>query len=327
MRPIWTLTADGENVTARLADYLLSLSVTDQAGMESDELDVTVADPLAQIAWPKHGASLTVAIGYAHTGTVAMGTFLVDTVEVSSPPRQIAIRAHAADLAKGFKTQRTKSWEDKTLGTIVGELAQAHGLTPRIASDLAGIQVARWDQTNESDMSCLTRLAQAYGAIATVKEGNLLFVRRGAATSASGQALGAVTLKPEEVTSWRVSLGDQDKYAAVEARHYDRDQAEESWEREELDTDGGEAVYRLRQTYPDRDRAKAAAKAKAGELARGKTSLALTLPGRTALGAEVPLTLAGFGDGIDGRWVLTSVTHRVDSGGYVTEVEGERPEA
>lgn len=43
---------------------------------------------------------------------------------------------------------------------------------------------------------------------------------------------------------------------------------------------GGEAVYRLRQTYPDRDRAQAAAKAKAGELAHGKTSLSLTLPGR-----------------------------------------------
>lgn len=41
----------------------------------------------------------------------------------------------------------------------------------------------------------------------------------------------------------------------------------------------------------------------------------------------MPLTLAGFGEGIDGRWVLTSVTHRLDSGGYVTEVEGERPEA
>jgi uncharacterized protein len=326
MRPTWTLTADGEDVTARLADYLISLSVSDKAGMESDQLDVVVADPLARIAWPRHGASLTVAIGYAHTGTTAMGTYRVDGVEVEGPPRQITIRAHAADLAAGFKAQRSKSWEAKTLAAIVSDLAQAASLTPRVAADLAATPVARWDQTNESDMSCLTRLAQAYGALATPKAGYLLFVPRGTATSASGQALAEVVLRPSDVTRWKVAVADQDQYAAVEARHYDRDQAQETWARAEVDAAGSDAaVYRLRQTYPDPDRAQAAASAKAGELARGKTSLSLTLPGRTALGAEVPLTLEGFGDGIDGRWVLTSATHRIASGGYTTEVSGERP--
>ncbi|UIV54290.1 hypothetical protein H6S08_15960 [Escherichia coli] len=35
------------------------------------------------------------------------------------------------------------------------------------------------DQTNESDGSFLMRLARQYGAIASVKNGNLLFIRQG----------------------------------------------------------------------------------------------------------------------------------------------------
>lgn len=41
--------------------------------------------------------------------------------------------------------------------------------------------------------------------------------------------------------------------------------------------------------------------------------------------ARHPLDLAEFGDGIDGRCIVVSATHRIDSGGYVTEIDGERP--
>ena len=325
MRPTWSITADGEDVTARLADYLLSLSVTDASGMESDELQIDVADPMAQISWPKTGAKLACSLGYASTGMVAMGEYLVDSVEVSSPPRQISIRGHSADLRKGLKNRKAKGWDNTTVGAIVADLAQATGLTPKVDSELAGRAVERWDQTNESDMACITRLATHHDAIATVKQGNLLFTRRGTGTTASGQPIPAITLHPEEVTAWRVSVAEQDQYSAVEARSYDRDQATETWTREGSDEAEGEAVYRLRQTFPDQGRAQAAAKAKLGALDRGKTALSLTLPGRTDILAETPIALAEFGDGIDGRWIVTQATHRLDGGGYVTEVEGERP--
>ncbi len=32
-----------------------------------------------------------------------------------------------------------------------------------------------------------------------------------------------------------------------------------------------------------------------------------------------------FREGIDGRWIVTRVTHLLDAGGYRTEVEAERP--
>ncbi|WP_170855331.1 hypothetical protein, partial [Escherichia coli] len=48
--------------------------------------------------------------------------------------------------------------------------------------------------TNESDGSFLMRLARQYGAIASVKNGNLLFIRQGQGKSASGKPLPVITI-------------------------------------------------------------------------------------------------------------------------------------
>ena len=109
----------------------------------------------------------------------------------------------------------------------------------------------------------------------------------------------------------------------MEARIYDRDQAEEEWVKAGDDGEG-EGTYRLRGTYPDRARAQAAADAKLASKSREETSMALTLPGRTDIAAETPVNLAGFAPELDGRWIIIRATHTLDSGGYVLAVEGER---
>lgn len=326
MRPIWSLTADGTDISARLGEFLVSLSITDKAGIDSDELTLEIADPRGEIPWPRHGAKLAVALGYAHTGAVAMGDYTVDEVELSNPPRRWAIRARAAELREsGLKVRRTKSWENSTVGQIVSDIASANGLVGKTAPTLASKPIARLDQTNESDLALLTRLSRQFDAIATVKAGVLLFTPRGKGQAVSGQALPSIALRPEAETEWRVSLADRDSYTAVEARWYDRDAAVEVWTR--AGQGDGDAVFRLRRTYTDRAAAQAAAEAKLGALARGAALLTLSLPGMTALSAETPLILAGFGDGVDGRWILTSAEHRLDDRGYRTSVQGERGEA
>lgn len=323
MRPIWKLSADGTDISDRLGEFLVSLTVTDKAGIDSDELTLEVADPRGEIPWPRHGANLAAALGYAHTGAVAMGDYTVDEVELSNPPRRWAIRARAAELREsGLKVRRTQSWETTTVGQVVSDIASSNGLSGKTAPTLASKPIARLDQTNESDLALLTRLSRQFDAIATVKVGTLLFTPRGTGQSVSGQALPAVTLTPQDVTDWRASLADRDSYTAVEARWHDRDAAEEVVER--VGSGEGEGVYRLRKTYTDADAAKTAAAAKLAALGRGTALLSLTLPGRPALAAESPLTLTGFGDGIDGVWILASVEHRLDGNGYRTTCEGER---
>ena len=43
------------------------------------------------------------------------------------------------------------------------------------------------------------------------------------------------------------------------------------------------------------------------------------------IGAETPLTLTGFREGVNGRWIATRVTHETSASGYSTQVEAETP--
>ncbi len=61
--------------------------------------------------------------------------------------------------------------------------------------------MARLNQTNQSDINFLSRLEQLFDAMATVKEGHIIFTTHGTGTSVSGAALAAITLKPADVTS------------------------------------------------------------------------------------------------------------------------------
>lgn len=71
------------------------------------------------------------------------------------------------------------------------------------------------DQTNESDASFLMKLARQYGAIASVKDGNLLFIRQGQGRTASGKPLPVITITRQAGDGHRFTLADRDAYTGV----------------------------------------------------------------------------------------------------------------
>ncbi len=84
-------------------------------------------------------------------------------------------------------------------------------------------------------------------------------------------------------------------------------------------------MYALRDDQVDEATARYAAQARLDALNRGAVRLELSLrPGVPTIAAEGTLTLNGFRNGVDGRWVAVRVRHSIDSGGYATEVSAER---
>jgi phage protein D len=69
--------------------------------------------------------------------------------------------------------------------------------------------------------------------------------------------------------------------------------------------------------------AKAIAKTTAKRIARATRSFEIGLPGRLDIVAGGKLTLAGFRQGVNGQWLVKSVRHRLDSGGWSMTVSGE----
>ena len=332
MTPTYHILAGGKDITAAIRERLLSLRVTDEAGYQSDTLEIQLDDRDGAVDLPRKGAVLEVALGY-ETRTAKMGSYTVDEVELSGPPDRLIIRAKAADMRGSLKQHKTRSWHEVTLGDLVATIAAEHGLEPRVSETLAGVAIEHIDQTEESDMNLLTSLSKQYDAVAKPAEGRLLFVSRGTGQRASGRDL-RIAIHRNQTSDHRVTLADRGQYGAVVAHWHDVEAGEKLQER----AGDGEPVYTLRHPYPNAAEAQAAARSKLRALNRGTGALSLTLkngmpallaesnnPDNPALVAQTRLVLSGFRKGVDGDWVATRVTHEISANGYSTRVEAERP--
>lgn len=337
MTPTFRITANDEDITVALRERFVSLRLTDKAGIESDELSLTLADhdPNAPIALPPTGAELKVWLGYDDQAD-EMGAFIVDSLEMSWPPNQLKIVAKAAPMAVSqsgegsqrpmLQTKKTRSWEaGTTLGDMVRTIASEHSLEPAIQDVMAGIGLSHIDQTDESDMSLLTRLAHQYDGIIKPGGGRLLLAQRAASQSAGGAAGGeplpTVAITPGMISRGRMKLAKRGAAGKVVARWRDTDAAATL----EISAGEGEPVQRLQTVYPDEAAARAAARSELRRGQRGEQTLDLTLPGNTALMAEGRLALSGFREGADGEWLITEVQHRLGHGGFSSQVKGELP--
>jgi phage protein D len=158
------------------------------------------------------------------------------------------------------------------------------------------------------------------------KERRLLFTRRGTGITASGLAIPAATIRQSDTTEWEVSYTDRSKYRSAEARYRDVAAAEDRWVRSSIEVDvDTDAVFRLRRTYPDQHSAQAAADARLRTLVQGRGSLSLTMPGIPQIRAQYPIVLEDFDSRINGRWIVDQVEHRIDNGGFVSQISAPPP--
>jgi len=321
MRPIFKVLADDTDITAKIADRLLSLTVTDEAGVQSDTVEIRIDNREQKVKTPPKGVKLKVWLGYEASGLVYQGAYVVDETEVGGPPDYLVIKGKSADMTSEIKAQKTRSWDETTLGAIVSAIAAEHGLTPAVSSDLASIAVDHEDQTDESDLHFLTRLAEEHDAVAKPANGRFVFAKRGEAKSLSGAALTPVAINPAAVGSWSLTKADRGKYTAVVAAYHDQGEAEK------VDVRVGEtkgSAYRLRDPYPTEDAARAAAEAKLAALKRGEATLSLTLNvGVPTAAAEAPLTVSGLHADAEGAWIISKVTHTFDKSGLKSTIETE----
>lgn len=220
-RPVYRITVDGENITANLNGRLMSLQLTDNKGFETDQLDITLDDHDGLLDLPPRGAVVDIAFGWQETGLVEKGSFTVDEVSHSGTPDMLTIRARSADLRSGLTTQRERAWHEITVGDIIKTIAGENDLIPIIASALAGQTIAHMDQTNESSANFITRLAEQFDAIATVKSGRLLFVHAGAGKSASGKAIKRVVIDRQVGDQHTFNIADRETYTHVKATYHD----------------------------------------------------------------------------------------------------------
>lgn len=321
MQPSFRLEFNGADITAQVRDRLIAIRLSDEAGITSDSLDLTLDDRDGALEIPPQGGEMRLWLGYA-SGTEAplyMGAFRIDDVELSGPDRRMSVSGAAADMRSEFRSPKTRSWHRTTIGGIVEAIAAEHGLAPTVTPDLAALPVAHLDQTEESDAALLTRLAEKTGAVSKPADRRLLFVRESSGQLASGAAAPVLTLGPGDVTTWRARLSERGHYNAASGYW----QAHGSGERRTVTVGAGTPCFQERTPYPSEAEARRALTATLARLRRGKVVVDLTLPGRPEVFAEADLTLSGFRPGVDGRFAIVRVEHALTGGGLITTVSAE----
>lgn len=220
-RAIYQVVVDDKNVTPLFRPRLINLTHTDNRGFEADTVEVELDDSDGKLDLPPRGAVLALAFGWADEGLVDKGSYTVDEVTHQGAPDTLTIRARSADLRAGLATQHERSFHDTTLGAIIQTIASENDLKPKISAALASQHIDHIDQTNETSANLLTRLALMFDAIATVKDGRLLFMPMAGAVTASGKPIPAVSIVRQSGDRHNFSLADRNTYSAIRALYHD----------------------------------------------------------------------------------------------------------
>lgn len=214
--PGFSITMGGKVLT-QLDDRIMSLSLTDNRGFDADQLSISIDDSDGMVALPPRGAELAVSFGWLGEPLIYKGLYTVDEVSHEGPADTIGVTARSADFREEFNVKREVSWHDVTVERVVSAIAHRYGLKAQISEMLMDIEIDHADQTQESDMSFLTRMADMLGAIATVKNGSLLFILPGGGVTADGKALPSASIDRTSGDRHRFRIADRDAYTGVRA--------------------------------------------------------------------------------------------------------------
>ncbi|WP_273794634.1 phage late control D family protein [Brucella intermedia] len=208
MKPFVIIKAQGKDITGNLGDRLLSVECHDEAEDKSDRCRLEIDDrprvsDSGVVDLPIIGTVLEIEMGFRDGKSAKRGTYLIDDIDVTSPPRIIIVTGRAAAMAKSFRAARTQSYHQKTIGEIGKEIAERNGYEFVADTELSEIVIRHIDQHNESDMSFATRLAEEHDAVAKPVDGKLVFSKRGTGKSVNGKQLAEIKIKETDCEQWQ----------------------------------------------------------------------------------------------------------------------------
>jgi len=338
MRPFVTILANGVDIGAGLGDRLLSVECFDEAEDKSDRVALQIDDRPgmadgATIDFPVIGTTVEVIMGYRDGQAASRGTYLIDDLTVSSPPRELMVTGRSAAMAKSYRTPRTQSYHQKTLGEIMEEVASRNGYEAAIDPELSGIVIRHADQHNESDMAFATRLAGGYDAVAKPVAGKLAVAKRGTGKNIAGEVLPTIVLRETDCESWdfkysaREEAGEAGGIEGAESGNTGGG-VRATWTdirtgETKVVTAGEAPFHDLRYTFHNEAEAVAAVSEKKNSAARGKASFTCTIGGRVDVQAEAKLILLNFRPYIPLEWLIKSCSHRYEGSGYITNISAE----
>ncbi|WP_368576260.1 contractile injection system protein, VgrG/Pvc8 family [Acinetobacter baumannii] len=320
--PIYRLEVDGNDISPLVVDRLISLSIKDNRGLVVDSVDIELDDSDGQLEIPPEGAIIQVWIGWSNTGLVDKGKYKVESVTHRGAPDVLSISAFSNDVSEGLKQKRERSFSNKTIQVIFETVGAEYALKTIVHDTLAN-RVISYIAQNESDANLITRIADEHDAIATLKNGHLILLPRGASQTASGLPLPTAQIFRSDGDGHNYTTGTgTDRITGVKAYYYDTSKSKKLYV---VIGDNEDNLKQIRYVHRDKKTAELAAQAEFNRCKRASQKLSYTFAfGQPELIPEQEFVFTGLKPQIDDIvWLGTNVTHNLTDGGFTTSVELE----
>ncbi len=320
--PIYRLEVDGNDISPLVVDRLISLNIKDNRGLVVDSVDIELDDSDGQLEIPPEGAIIQVWIGWSNTGLVDKGKYKVESVTHRGAPDVLSISAFSNDVSEGLKQKRERSFSNKTIQVIFETVGAEYALKTIVHDTLAN-RVISYIAQNESDANLITRIADEHDAIATVKNGHLILLPRGASQTVSGLPLPTAQIFRSDGDGHNYTTGTgTDRITGVKAYYYDTGKSKKSYV---VIGDNEDNLKEIRYVHRDKKTAELAAQAEFNRCKRASQKLSYTFAfGQPNLIPEQEFVFTGLKPQIDDIvWLGTNVTHNLTDSGFTTNVELE----
>ena len=338
MTPKYQIIAGTQDITDRIKDRLLSLTLTDNTDGKSGTVRITLDNAKLDTAAPEPDSVLTIHLGFAGASLRNMGQFTVDecglsggksgdVIEVAGKAASYATDPQVANKYAAMQGRKTRSWESgTTIGAMVSKMASESGLAHYTSRSSSGVALPHTDQTDESDIALLKRIGAANNAWINMAYGRISFVDKRDVTAINTNAAETtpVTVRRGDVTSYSFKNKKRNAYASVRATYQNLDAAKT----DEVTIGEGDPVFPITTPFPTIDAARRAADSKFIELMRAGKTLDITMPAPAAMNliAGGTINAEGFDAQVNGPWKITSVDWALNKSGLRVSVKCEPTE-
>jgi phage protein D len=322
------ITYEGKDITGDLTPYFKGLSYTDNL----DKAD-TASFTLLGDKWIKEWAILKgdrfqIDIGvlnWKHQGdsrVLKCGTFIVDDISFSGAPDMMTVSGNSIDITKDLKgVCRDNTWENISLKEIAQEISERYSMNLFYDCDEEFIY-EKIDQVKESDAQLLSRIVKEHGFTIKITSEQLIIFDDKKYEDRETVA----TFSKEDLTSYEIQCDDLDVYDACEITFYDPILGVQIKGRYEAPASSfykvrtGKVYYKnvdTGVTGVSKEEKEKYLRERAKKLLRNKnkneTQIRIDQMGDPGYLAGITAKATGFGR-YDGIYLITSVTHSLDSG-------------
>lgn len=334
--------SETKDISAAVADYLVSCSYTDNIGGQADDLTLTLEDRagLWSDSWfPSTGAMLDVTLHVYNWSSLAegektleLGKFQIDEIEVQGSPSTVQIRATTVlqdTPLQGVKKNRT--WENISIWKCADDICKENGMKVFWDCD-ENPNLDHVEQSDESDLAFLQKVCKDAGFSLKAgieqliifdekkyeaKDAVIKLVRPGTA-GASSEDMIAINA----FTGWNLRAKTRDIYYKCHVKY---SKGKDKQVIETTFTAPGRTsgqTLEVSEQVANLEEAERLAKKKLREKNANEVTANFAGAGNISLLAGITVELTNFGK-FDGKYIITKASHDIGSS-YTTSIDLRR---